>query len=209
MRVKVLLAIVLVSCDLFALDMVRVEIRSDQASAKYNVTGKGVIFAMIDRGIDWQNNDFRNADGTTRIAYISDLTDDSGAQAANNAYSKGTIYTQTQINQALQGGAPIPERDYLGHGTANTAIVAGNRRNNPKYHGIAPDTTIIAVKLLNDGTPAFGSTPAVAVFDDPSRVGVAIQFVLDKGRNSACPPLLSWTSAQSAGPPMGRVRSRA
>lgn len=43
---------VLLVGGLFALDRVRVEIRSDQASAKYGVTGKGVIFAMIDRGID-------------------------------------------------------------------------------------------------------------------------------------------------------------
>src|ERR1039458_1697999 len=56
------------------LDLVRVETRSDQASSQYGVSGKGVIYAMIDRGIDWQNNDFRNADGTTRIAYIFELS---------------------------------------------------------------------------------------------------------------------------------------
>src|SRR5258708_6378937 len=53
-----------------ALDRVRPETRVDEAVSRYGVSGKGVIFAMLDRGIDWQNNDFRNNDGTTRIAYI-------------------------------------------------------------------------------------------------------------------------------------------
>ena len=107
------------AASLPGLDLVRVETRSDQASAKYGVSGKGVIYAMIDRGIEWQNNDFRNADGTTRIA------------------------SEAQINQALKGGTSIPECDYLGHGTANTAVAAGNGSNVYKYHSIAREATII------------------------------------------------------------------
>ncbi len=141
--------------SLFALDKARVETRVDQAIAKYGVSGKGVIFALIARGIDWQSNDFRNADGTTRIAYIFDLTDNAGANSSGNTYGKGTIYTRDQINRALQGGAPLATRDAVGHGTVNTAIAAGNGRNsNGKYRGIAPQATIIAVKLVSDGAPA-------------------------------------------------------
>ena len=83
--------LVLAAGTALALDKVRVETRSDLASAKYGVTGKGVIFAMIDRGIDWRNKDFQNSDGTTRIAYIFDLTDNTGAKAPNNRYGVGTI----------------------------------------------------------------------------------------------------------------------
>ena len=145
---KFLIFFLSIAASLLALDKVRVETRSDQASSQYGVNGKGVIYAMIDRGIDWENNDFRNADGTTRIAYIFDLTDNTGANDSNNPYGVGTIYTQAQINQALKGGTPIPERDYLGHGTANTAVAAGNGSNVAKYHGIAPQATIITVKLV-------------------------------------------------------------
>lgn len=63
---------------MWSLDKARAEARVDEAVATYGVTGKGVIYAVLDRGIDWQNNDFRNADGSTRIAYIFDLTDDFG-----------------------------------------------------------------------------------------------------------------------------------
>ena len=97
----------------WSLDKARIEARVDEAVATYGLTGKGVIYAMLDRGIDWQNNDFRNADGSTRIAYIFDLTDDSGAQSANNPYNLGTIYTRAQIDAALNDAdqtAALPPR---------------------------------------------------------------------------------------------------
>jgi minor extracellular serine protease Vpr len=179
-----------IAASLLALDKVRVETRSDQASSQYGVSGKGVIYAMIDRGIDWENNDFRNADGTTRIAYIFDLTDNTGANDSNNPYGVGTIYTQTQINQALKGGTAIPERDYVGHGTANTAVAAGNGSNVAKYHGIAPQATIVTVKLVADPTPAYGTTPAMPGFQDISLIPTAIQFVVDKAKELNMPVVM-------------------
>jgi hypothetical protein len=76
--------------NLEAMDLVRVESGIDQAVATYAVTGRGVIVATLDRGIDWKNNDFRNSDGSTRIKYIFDLTDNTGANAPNNPYHRGT-----------------------------------------------------------------------------------------------------------------------
>ena len=61
-------------------------------------SGAGVIVAILDRGIDWESNDLRNDDGTTRIAYIFDLSDDSGAADPRNVYRRGTIYTTRQID---------------------------------------------------------------------------------------------------------------
>jgi uncharacterized protein (TIGR03437 family) len=191
------------AASLPGLDLVRVETRSDQASSQYGVSGKGVIYAMIDRGIDWQNNDFRNADGTTRIAYIFDLTDSTGANASNNPYGAGTIYTQAQINQALKGGTAIPERDYLGHGTANTAVAAGNGSNVYKYHGIAPEATIITVKLLNSPTPAYGSTPAVPQFQPLNLIPTAIQFVVDKAKELNMPVVMLMDIGSIGGPTDG------
>lgn len=70
------------------MDRVRAESNIDAAVAKYGVTGRGVIVALLDRGIDWTNSDFRNADGTTRIAAIFDLTDPTGANAPGNTYGR-------------------------------------------------------------------------------------------------------------------------
>ncbi|HEX8385174.1 MAG TPA: hypothetical protein VF576_03265, partial [Rubricoccaceae bacterium] len=56
-------------------DGVRAETRVDQARAEYGVVGAGVLVAILDRGIDYEHPDFRNADGTTRIRYIYDMLD--------------------------------------------------------------------------------------------------------------------------------------
>jgi subtilisin family serine protease len=99
------------------MDQARIETRVDEAVANFGVTGKGTIIALLDRGIDWRNNDFRNADGSTRIKWIFDLTDDSGANAPGNTFGKGTIYSEAQINAALNGGPALAHRDAVGHGS--------------------------------------------------------------------------------------------
>ena len=83
--VPALLAFVLGASDVsLALNLVRTETGVDKVVAALGVSGEGVIVAILDRGINWENNDFRNEDGTTRIAYIFDLFDDSGADAPDN-----------------------------------------------------------------------------------------------------------------------------
>ena len=103
----ILLCQSLIITELQAMDMARVETGVDKASAEFKVTGQGVLVAVMDRGIDWQNDDFRNQDGSTRIEYIYDLTDDRGAKAPLNTYGMGTIYTKSDINQAIASKAPL------------------------------------------------------------------------------------------------------
>src|SRR5260370_39179603 len=119
------LAIVL---PLKAMDAAIVETRTDLAVSAFGVSGNGVIVALMDRGIDWKNNDFRNDDGTTRIKFIFDLTDSTGASAPGNTYGRGTIYTEAQINAALTGGPALPTRDAVGHGTTTAGIACGRGR---------------------------------------------------------------------------------
>ncbi len=47
---------------LTAMDLARVETRTDLAVSTFGVSGQGVIVAILDRGIDWKNNDFQNDD---------------------------------------------------------------------------------------------------------------------------------------------------
>ena len=172
----------------FAIDRVRAETGVDEAVALLGVSGEGVIVALMDRGIDWESNDFRNDDGTTlRIAWIFDLSDDSGAGDPNNAYGRGTVYTRRQIDEALSGGAPLATRDAVGHGTTTAGIPAGNGRNSAdrKYRGIAPNATIIAVKV------AGGEGSDEPHCCGPAAYPVAIDFVADKARELAMPVMSS------------------
>ncbi len=189
----------------FSMDQVRQKTGVDAAVAQFGVTGRGVIVALLDRGIDWKNADFRNEDGTTRIAYIFDLTDDSGATAPGNTYALGTIYTRAQINQALASGTTLATRDAVGHGTTTSGIAAGNGRNiaGGKYRGIAPEATIIAVKVTSDGVPAHDGEAAETAFYQPARIPLAINFVRDKARELGQPAVMLLNLGSQGGPTDG------
>jgi hypothetical protein len=185
------------------MDQARVETRVDEAVANFGVTGKGTIIALLDRGIDWRNNDFRNADGSTRIKWIFDLTDDSGANAPGNTFGKGTIYSEAQINAALNGGPALAHRDAVGHGSTTAGIAAGNGRNVAKYHGVAPEASLIIVKVTSEGAPAHDGQPAEAPFYDPARIPIAIDFVKQKAAKLQMPCVMLMNLGSIGGPTDG------
>jgi len=172
----------------FADPAVESETKAASARTVYGVTGKGVAVAIFDRGIDWSHPDFLNGDGTTRIAYIFDLTDNAGATAPNNKYGVGTIYTKAQIDSALKGGTSLSTRDAVGHGTATAGNCCGNgRASNGKYVGIAPETTLIVVKITSDGAPAHDDQTAEAAFWNPELFPDAVDFSIEKARELGMP----------------------
>ena len=114
------------------------------------LTGRGVLVAIIDSGIDYYHDDFRNNDGTTRITALWDQTLD-------------RVFTADEINAALATGSRaearklVPSVDITGHGTAVASIAAGNgRENRGQYRGIAFESPLLVVKL---GVPQEGGFP--------------------------------------------------
>jgi minor extracellular serine protease Vpr len=201
-----MLAAALCASGAHAMNLVRQEARIDTTVSIFGVTGKNVIVAIMDRGVDWQNNDFRNADGTTRIAAIFDLTDDTGAGAASNPYGVGTIYERATIDSALRGQiAPLVTRDAVGHGTATAGIAAGNGRNSTagKYRGVAVNATILAVKVTSDGAPAHDGQPAEAPYYNYARIFTAIDFVRDRAAALGKPCVMLLNLGSLGGPTDG------
>ena len=115
-----------------------------------SLTGRGVLVAVIDSGISYWNQDFRNTDGTTRIVYLWDQV-------------LGQEFSREQINEALATGSRqqaqrlVPSIDTTGHGTAVAGIAAGGGgTGGAAYTGVARESDLLIVRL---GTPRTDSFP--------------------------------------------------
>ena len=131
------------------------------------LTGRGVLVAVIDSGIDYKHPDFRNPDGTTRIAAIWDQT---AVQTPEEnlppaGYLNGVLYTRDRIDAALRGESTadgtslVPETDLSGHGTHVAGIAAGNgRASGGRYRGVAYESDLLVVKLGGTQADPFPQT---------------------------------------------------
>lgn len=137
------------------------------------LTGKGVLVAVIDSGIDYYNDFFRNPDGTTRIAYLYDQ-------------SIPMEYSEEQINQALKAGSRqaafqmIPSQDVTGHGTAVASIAAGKDyvSGSRSADGVAIESKLLVVKLNTSGQQSFPMT---------TNLLRAFTYVINKAREMGLP----------------------
>lgn len=125
------------------------------------LTGRGVLVAVIDSGIDYRHQEFLNPDGTSRILY---LWDQMAAGPPPEGYRIGREFTQEDLNQSLAEGGAAVTVDTTGHGTAVAAIAAGNS-------GVAYDSELIVVRLGQPKTESFPRT---------TELMQAINYVIEK-----------------------------
>lgn len=120
-----------------------------QNSTYLRLTGQGVLIGIIDTGIDYRHEAFKNADGTTKIITIWDQTINNTLARPTDFYY-GAEYTQEQINVALTSTDPVslvPTMDTNGHGTALAGIAAGTRNEEEQFSGVATAAKLVVVKL--------------------------------------------------------------
>ena len=123
-----------------------------------SLSGEKIFVAILDSGIDYEREDFRNPDGTTRIRALWDQSLQNGVDGiAPRGFEVGVEYNQEEINKALQVGTNeerkqiVKSQDFSGHGTAVAGVAAGSgSKGFGQYRGVAPESELIVVKL---GTP--------------------------------------------------------
>ncbi|MCM1268489.1 MAG: S8 family serine peptidase [Bacteroidales bacterium] len=136
------------------------------------LTGRGVLVAVIDSGISYWNEDFRKQDGSTRIRFLWDqvLGREFGEQEINAALAAGSRQAALQI---------VPSIDTSGHGTAVAGIAAGNGgARGAAYTGIARESDLLIVRL---GTPRADSFPRT------TELMRALTYAVNKARELAMP----------------------
>lgn len=141
--------------------------------------------------MDYTHPDFRNTDGSTRILAYWDqsLPFIHNHFSINNPYNLGIIFSEEDLNQLLTGSNNFsffdsstptalgsaseslsPSEDSSGHGTHIAGICAGNGRvSNGKNQGVAPESSLIVVKLKND---------ASSVYSDYANLMMAVDFAV-------------------------------
>ena len=126
----------------------------------FSLTGKGVLVACVDSGIDYTHPDFRNPDGSSRILRFWDQSLSGNPPAG---YQIGTEFTKDDLDRILlekenpAPGGRLPSRDVSGHGTGVMGIAGGNgRASGGVNRGVAYESTLMAVKL---GIPRQGGFP--------------------------------------------------
>lgn len=132
------------------LDVSLPEIGADLGHDQYNARGAGTVVGIVDDGIDFAHADFRHQDGSTRIKFLWNQALLCGNPAPGFGY--GCLYTESDINNALNGMGTVTVVDTQGHGTHVTGVATGNglQTGNSQpagtYVGMAPEADIIYVK---------------------------------------------------------------
>ena len=142
-------------------------------SAAYReLSGQGVLVAIIDSGISYWNADFRKPDGSTRIRFIWDqvLDREFSAQEIDAALATGSRQAALKL---------VPSVDTSGHGTAVAGIAAGNGgERGAAYAGIARESDLLIVRL---GMPRADSFPRT------TELMRALTYAVHKARELAMP----------------------
>ncbi|CEK37766.1 bile acid germinant receptor pseudoprotease CspC [Paraclostridium sordellii] len=108
-------------------------------------TGKDVLIAIIDSGIDYLHPDFINENNTSKIVSIWDQ--ESNKKQPPKGFIFGSEFTREDINTAIIENDKTLSVDNIGTGTIAAGISSGNGRLNSQYKGVAVDSELVVVKL--------------------------------------------------------------
>jgi subtilisin family serine protease len=162
--------------------------------------GSGVVVGICDWGFDFTHENFRNADGTTRLLALWDQGADGSEKPM--PYGYGRVYTKQEINNALANPDPTTTLGYHpskgdprgsgAHGTHVADILAGNRREPGSEVGLASASDIVFVHLARQRLSELQN------FGDSVRLLEGLDFVRSHADDK---PLVAHFSAGMTGGP--------
>lgn len=133
------------------------------------LTGEGTILGIIDSGIDYTLPIFRDANGKSKILY---LWDQSIRGTPPEGFQGGNLYTNEDINRAINGEISISLPITANHGTHVSGIAAS----------IANNAQIIFVRVGNR---------QVDYYSRSTEFMRAIKFILDRALELAKPVVIN------------------
>ena len=122
------------------------------------LTGKGTLLGLIDSGIDYNIPIFKDKDGKSKILYYWDQSIDGNPP---DGFKEGTLYTNEDINKAINGEMQVPISSTSTHGTHTAGIACG----------VANEADMIVVRVGRRQTDTFSKS---------TEFMRAIKFVLDR-----------------------------
>lgn len=179
-----------------------------QNIASFSNRGQGVLIGILDTGIEYTNQVFKNADGTSKILSIWDQTiEGNGVFPLGNPY--GTVYTKEEINNALLSENPldiVPSTDINGHGTMMAGLIAGSQISSEDYVGIVPNAELVVVKL-RDANPFlkdFFIIPEDVTCFEETDIMFAVRYLSTVARELQRPIVICLGTGTTQGPHTGR-----
>ncbi|GAA2613865.1 hypothetical protein GCM10010399_50910 [Dactylosporangium fulvum] len=119
-------------------------------------TGKGVVVAVIDSGVDATHPDL-----VGQVLPGIDLVADAAGGTTDAQADPGPSVTSTKA-----GGT-----DPVGHGTTVAGLIAGSNKDSSGVVGIAPGAKILPVRVLDQQNK----------YDDPAIVAKGVRWAVDHG----------------------------
>jgi subtilisin family serine protease/outer membrane protein OmpA-like peptidoglycan-associated protein len=163
-------------------------------------TGKGIVVAAIDWGLDFNNPAFKNKDGSTRLIALWDQRGNSN-QDKSNRYGYGNIYTREDINHALAQTDPYTALGYHpgdadphgtgSHGTHVMDIAAGNGLGGSP-ESLAKESDLVFVHLADR------NTTGLANLGNSVRILEAVDFICVTA--AALPCVINLSVGRHGGP---------
>ena len=153
-------------------------------------SGQGVVVGIVDTGVELTHGDLRNADGSTRVAWLLDVSRPATGIERDLEASYGctvqpgcAVYSAADLDALLNNNVAGDEPgDPFGHGTHVASLAAGNGLSSktPRYIGVAPEATYVVARVAqSDG----------GILD--ADVLRAVKFVFDRAEALGMPAVVN------------------